>query len=212
MMKKKLYYWRKKFQRTSFHFFLIAIFFTLLLSGCSEFSTIQETIRVDNLYGEEVAGANITCQGINRYTDPSEALGLPNAGAFVPSSRNYYGFVSLGIDGSIVLRMSLPVADGSGNDIRVYQSVSNEPLEVWVSPSMTEEFVSLGIKNCGRRGGGFDQYCEFDIQDSGYKSIRYVFIKDKQRTQIPDIYCYESAGADIDAVQGLYTNLADTSN
>ncbi|MFB0519320.1 MAG: hypothetical protein ACETWC_08570 [Acidobacteriota bacterium] len=211
-MKNNIYYWRKKFQKTYFHFFIIAIILTLLLSGCSEFSTNKEAIRVDNLYGQEVAGANITCQGINRYTDPSEALGPPNAGVFVPGSRNYYGFVSLGIDGSIMLRMSLPVADGSGNDIRVYQSVSSEPLEVWVSPSMIEEFVSLGIKNCSGHGGPFNQYCEFDIKKSGYKSIRYVFIKDKQRTQIPDIYCYESAGADIDAVQGLYATLADTAN
>ncbi len=211
-MKKKLCFWRKKFQKICFHFFLIATLLTILLSGCSEFSTTKEAIRVDNLYGEEVAGANITCQGINRYTDPSEALGPPNAGVFVPGSRNYYGFVSLGIDGSIVLRMALPVADGLGADIRVYQSVSNEPLEVWVSSSMIEEFVSLGIKNCGKRGGAFNQYCEFDIKDSGYKSIRYVFIKDKQRSQVPDIYCHESAGADIDAVQGLYTTMADTSN
>ena len=210
-MKKNLYYWRKKFQKTSFHFFLIAILLIIFLSGCTKFSTNKEAIRVDNLYGQEVAGANITCQGINRYTDPSEALGPPNAGEFVRGSRNYYGFVSLGIDGSIMLRMSLPVADGSGNDIRVYQSVSYEALEVWVSPSMIEEFVSLGSKNCGKPGGGFDQYCEFDIKESGYKAIRYVFVKDKQRTQVPDIYCYESAGADIDAVQGLYTSLADTS-
>lgn len=211
-MDKKFCRLRKRFQKTCFHFFLIAIFLSILLSGCSEFSTNKEAIRIDNLYGEEVAGANITCHGINRYTDPSEALGSPNAGVFVPGSRNYYGFVSLGIDGSIVLRMALPVADGIGADIRVYQSVSNEPLEVWVSPSMTEEFVSLGIKNCGRPGGAFNQYCEFDIKDSGYNAIRYVFIKDKQRTQIPNIYCYESAGADIDAVQGLYTTMADTSN
>lgn len=169
-------------------------------------------MRVYNLYAEEVAGTNITCKGINRYTDPSEALGPPNAGEFPPQSLNYYGFVSLGIDGSILLRMGMPVADGPGADIRVYQSVSNEPLEVWVTPSMTDEFVSLGIKNCGKHGTHFGQYCEFDIKNSGYQVIRYVFIKDKQRTQIPDIYCYETAGADIDAVQGLYTNLADTSD
>lgn len=184
----------------------------MLLWGCSYFSSQKEVVRADHLYASEVAGANITCQGINQYTDSSEALGPPNAGEFPPQSRNYYGFVSLGIDGSILLRMAMPVADGPGMDIRVYQSVANEPLEVWVAPSMTDEFVSLGIKNCGRHGGPFDQYCEFDIKSSGYKVIRYVFIKDKQRTQIPDIYCYETAGADIDAVQGLFTKFADTSD
>jgi len=203
---------KEGFKKRYFHPFWLTILLSLFLGGCPYFSTQKEAVRVDHLYAEEVAGADITCQGINRYTDPSEALGPPNAGQFPPGSGNYYGFVSLGIDGSIMLRMAMPITDGPGVDIRVYQSVSNEPLEVWVSPSMTDEFVSLGIKNCGKRGGRFAQYCQFDIKDSGYQVIRYVFIKDKQRVQFPGIYCYETAGADIDAVQGLYTNLADTSD
>lgn len=186
------------------NYIYIFILFLLLLFYACENNNPKQIVRVNDLYAEEVIRSNITCKEVNKYTDPSESLGPPNAFALPPKSRNYYGFVSLGIDGAILLKMAMTIADGPGADIRIYQSVFNEPIEVWVSPSIRDRFVSLGIKNCGGNGTPFNQYCEFDLEKSGYKSIQYILIEDKQKTQAPNIDCYESAGADIDAVQGLY--------
>src|SRR4029079_17707960 len=60
----------------------------------------------------------------NRYVDPNEALGPPDAVNLGGRGENYLGFISLGQGGYVTVDMGTTFADGEGADVRVYQTVS----------------------------------------------------------------------------------------
>lgn len=159
-----------------------------LLAGCDNDSNPVRPWK-GSPYADRVISAEIGCEGINLYTNPEEALGPPNWG-YLPDGR-YSGFVSLGPGGRIILEMGVDVIDGPGPDIKVYQAVSNEEIAVYVAENFASPFLLIGGMPCGGS-------CNFDLNNSGYSKVRYLMVEDRTFSD-----CYETAGADIDAVEAL---------
>ena len=145
----------------------------------------------------------------NSYNDPQQALGASNAGGFGPDS--YTGFVSLGNGGHVTVELSGCISDASGNDIRVYQAFSTEPVTVYVATKVEGPYTLLPpfFKDCpsssrdrlaeNRNARG---YCDFDLGAAGVSQARYVRVEDAE------LYPFYAAGttsegADLDAVQAL---------
>lgn len=119
----------------------------------------------------------------------------------------FHGFVSLGVNGSVVLFMGSCIQDLPGADLTVYQSVSREAVEVQVSQSVDGPFVSLGMKDCVDPPPLFSGFCEFDLAGSGLNNVRIVKVIDREVFSFPDAACDNagpSPGADIDAVQVVH--------
>jgi hypothetical protein len=141
----------------------------------------------------------------NRYNDPAEVLGPPDAVNF-GGMENYQGFMSLGQGGYVTVDMGTTIGDGPGPDIRVFQTTSNEPVTVYASAAPTGPFALIGLRvSCGVRSPGLlSNHCDFDLHDGGVTAARYLKIEDGE------IYpCLSGGtvteGADIDAVQVLST-------
>jgi len=140
----------------------------------------------------------------NIYNDPQDAVGAPNAGGVGPS--DYTGFISLGFGGHVTLDLGGCVTDQAGDDIRVYQAVSNEPVSVYVSKAAEGPFTLLKpyFQDCGSRvpgTGNVQKYCDFDLASANVSEARYVRVEDAEIYPCP---CgTQSEGADLDAVQAL---------
>jgi hypothetical protein len=139
----------------------------------------------------------------NGYADPQQALGPPDA-VSLGAKDQYRGFMSLGEGGYVTVDMGVSAIDGPGADIRVFQSVSNEPVTVYAATSAQGPFVLVGLREpCGHRTAGiFSNHCDFDLHDAGLAAARYFKIEDGE------IYpCLKAGtiteGADIDAIQVL---------
>ncbi len=136
----------------------------------------------------------------NIYNDPQTALGPPDAAGFGPES--YSGFISLGFGGRVTVDLGGCLRDRPGNDIRVFQAVSGEPVSVYVSPSPDGPFTLLeGRKSCGVRVNAVQGYCDFDLADGQGVEARYVRVEDGELWPCPG--GTRSEGADLDAVQVL---------
>lgn len=125
------------------------------------------------------------------FNDPAQALGSPNASG--NNTFNYKGFVSLSRGGSVVLEMGRTIINRPGNDLRVWEYVSTEELEVFAGQSEIGPWFSLGVEWC-------EEFCDFDMGRAGLNYARFLRIKDVSSL---DGGCYETAGADIDAVYAL---------
>lgn len=144
----------------------------------------------------------------NIYNNPEEALGPANAGGRGPSG--FTGFVSLGFGGHVTVDLGGCIADQPGNDLRIWQAVSGEPLSVYVSAAPEGPFTLLPpfFQECGTRhpNGGSRGYCEFDLAGSNVPQVRYVRVEDAEIYPCP---CgTPSEGADLDAVQALSVSSA----
>jgi len=150
-----------------------------------------------------VLQSDIACGPTNAYADTSQALGQPNAFASGPGKLEIHGFLSLGINGSVTLFMGSCIQDLPGPDLRVYQTISREAVEVQVSQSVNGPFVSLGTKDCNDPPPFFHGFCEFDLSGSGLSNARIVKVIDRETLTFPGTECDSagpSPGADIDAV------------
>ena len=172
-------------------FYIFSLLFLISFSGCNGCDKDSNPVSPGegNPFAVQVISANIGCEGINLYTNPEAALWGPDWN-YLPDGR-YSGFVSLGPAGSITLKMGVDVVDGPGKDIRVYQAVSNEDVGVYVTDSLSSPFRFIGSQSCPEK-------CDFYLNGSGYSKIRYILVDDRG-----DSDCYESPGADIDAVEAL---------
>jgi hypothetical protein len=139
----------------------------------------------------------------NRYNDPAEVLGPPDAVNF-GGVDNYAGFMSLGQGGYVTVDMGATIGDGEGPDVRVFQTTSNEPVTVYASNAPDGPFALIGLRvPCGTRSPGLlSNHCDFDLHDGGVAAARYLKVEDGE------IYpCLAGGtlteGADIDAVQPL---------
>ena len=136
-------------------------------------------------------------------------MGAPDAGGSGP--RNFHGFVSLGFGGHVTLDLGGCIADRAGNDIRVYQAVSGEPLSVYVStvgdrPLHAAPALLPGVRNARCPATAPKGYCEFDLASSSVTQARYVRVEDAELYPCP---CgTPSEGADLDAVQALGVSTA----
>jgi hypothetical protein len=139
----------------------------------------------------------------NAYDDPQQAVGPPNA-VNLGGRDNFLGFMSLGQGGYVTVDMGVAAVNGPGNDIRVYQTTTGEPVTLYASASPQGPFTLLGLRvPCGTRTPGvFSNHCDFDLGATSLSSARYLKIEDGE------IYpCLAgdtvSEGADIDAVELL---------
>jgi len=141
----------------------------------------------------------------NRYNDPEEVLGPPDA---VNLGGNVFqGFMSLGQGGYVTVDMGATFTDATGPDVRVYQSVSGagEPVTLYAASSASGPFTMVGLRvPCGTRTPGlFSNHCDFDLAAGGVATARYLKVEDGE------IYpCLhggtDSEGTDIDAVELLH--------
>jgi hypothetical protein len=136
----------------------------------------------------------------NIYNDPMAALGVPDAAGSGPD--HYMGFISLGFGGYVTVDMGGCITDQAGDDIRVFQAVSNEPVSVYVSTSPDGPFTLVEArKPCGLRFDSVKHYCDFDLALAGVQQARYVKVEDGELYPCPGDTVTE--GADLDAVQAL---------
>lgn len=137
----------------------------------------------------------------NNYNDPREVIGAPNAGG--PTGGPYFGFMSLGDGGYVTVDMGGCAVDGAGDDIRVYQSVSMEPVTLYASGTADGPFVLLDYRKiCGARMPGvYSRVCTFDLGLAGLEEARYFRVEDGELFPCPG--GTDNEGADIDAVEIL---------
>ncbi len=139
-----------------------------------------------------------------RADDPREVLGPPNA-ISLGGKDQFLGFMSLGQGGYVTVDMGISAIDGPGADVRVFQTVSGEPVTLYAAGDPSGPFSLVGMRvPCGTRGGGntYSFHCDFDLHDGGLGEARYFKIEDGE------IYpCLRagtiSEGPDIDAVEIL---------
>ena len=140
----------------------------------------------------------------NGYSDPAEVTGPPDA-ANTGGPDRYRGLMSLGQGGYVVVDMGQDVQDQGGDDIRVYQTTSSEPVSVYVSEAPAGPFTLLAFQRvCNVRSGGgvFSNHCNFDLAEGQVRRARYVKVEDGEHYP-----CLAgntiTEGADIDAVESL---------
>jgi hypothetical protein len=154
-------------------------------------------------YAKSVAGFWVpaTCLDHDIYNDPEAALGPPDAGGRGPDM--YYGFVSLGNGGWVDVDMEGCAVDETGADVRVFQSVSSEPVTLLASSSPTGPWVLVEYrKPCGEGVPGvYSRACTFDLAQAGIEEARYFRVQDGELYPCPGGTVTE--GADIDAVEIL---------
>ena len=175
-----------------------------LLPACDEESVPTQNLpsgcQAQGVHAIAVLEADIACAATNAFADVSESLGAPDGRSTGDGKLELDGFVSLGVQGSITLFMGSCIQDLPGPDVRVYQTVASEAVEVLVSAAQNGPFTTLGTSPC-------DGFCEFDFNGIGPGNVRIVRIVDKARTQFAGAECDNvgpSPGADLDAVEVLH--------
>jgi len=143
------------------------------------------------------------CLAQNIYNDPEEALGPPDAGGSGPDM--FFGFVSLGNAGWVTVDMEGCTRDEPGDDVRVFQAVSGEPVTLLASSSPDGPWVVVEYrKPCGNPVPGMRpqiRQCTFDLAEAGLEETRYYRVQDGELFPCPGGTVTE--GADIDAVEIL---------
>jgi hypothetical protein len=116
----------------------------------------------------------------------------------------FHGFLSLGYKGYVTVDMEGCAVDGPGADVRVFQSVSREPVTLYAAGSPEGPFELLEArKDCGARlPGVFSRYCDFDLAAAEASAARYFRIEDGEHTPCEDATTV-TEGADIDAIEIL---------
>jgi hypothetical protein len=141
----------------------------------------------------------------NRNNDPDEVLGPPDARRTSPPGTPFVGvgFMSLGEKGHVTVDMRGCFVDGPGDDLRVYQTVSSEPVTVYVAGHPNGPWISIGDREpCGVRSGGgiFSGHCQFDLATGEVSEARFVRIEDGEHYPC-EAGDTDSEGADLDAVE-----------
>lgn len=146
---------------------------------------------------------DLGCHGIDAYTRPRKAYGPPDA-VYLGSYDQFDGFLSLGLDGWVIMTMGTEILDGPGDDLRIWQTVAMERVEIRVSDDPMGPFILLGDQRCGRSSSNFSSFCDFDLAAGGVEQARYVYILDRSLVDDPEAMCHATSGADIDAVEAIH--------
>lgn len=186
-------------------FELCAIILLLIVNpACDEETAPTQNLpggcQAQGLHALAVLDSDIACGPTNAFQDLSEVLGPPDGRSTGDGKLELDGFVSLGVEGSLTLYMGSCIQDLPGPDLRAYQTVAAEAVEMFVSADEDGPFMSLGTSPC-------DSFCDFDLAGSGLNNIRIVRVVDRARTQFAGAECDNvgpSPGADLDAVEVLH--------
>jgi hypothetical protein len=183
---------------------LLLIALTFLSSSCDEDANPTQSLptgcQAQGVHALAVLESQLTCGPTNAFKNLDEVLGPPDGRSTGDGKLELDGFVSLGVEGSVTLFMGSCIQDLTGADIRVYQTVASEAVEVLISANPDGPFTSLGTLPC-------DVSCDFDMAGSGLNNIRVVQVVDRARTQFLGAECDNvgpSPGADLDAVEVLH--------
>lgn len=126
------------------------------------------------------------------FADPSTALGAPDMDLEPPFS----GFVNLGTGGHLTVAFADNViVDEAGADIRIHGDPSSD------------EFILVEVSADGetyRSFGEVPEVADLDLSDVELSQVSFVRIVDDGSTEQTG----ESAGAEIDAVEGLHVVVA----
>jgi hypothetical protein len=175
------------------------------VSSVSTFTTVPvECPSVRGAYAKSVVEWFLPACSLahNAYNDPQEVLGPPDAGRTFAGGP-FFGFMSLGEKGHVTVDMGGCFVDGPGDDLRIYQSVSTEPVTVFVSGLPDGPFIKIGDReSCGVRTGGgiFSGHCQFDLATGEVTEARFVRVEDGEHYPCEQGQT-DSEGADIDAVE-----------
>jgi hypothetical protein len=164
-----------------------------------------ECQSVAGAFGKVVIEVSIPACSLaqNSYNDADDVLGPPDATRISNMPFVGRGFLSLGNRGHVTVDMRGCFVDGPGDDLRVYQTVSTEPVTVYVAGQPDGPFISIGDREpCGAPSGGgiFSRNCQFDLATGEVTEARYVRIEDGEHYPCEAAET-DSEGADIDAVQ-----------
>ena len=179
---------------------------TTLYSNMIHFYVADNCNKYHNgKWATELIENRVACGQYNLYQDAFNALGSPDAKHIGP--RSYTGFVSLGIDGWIVVGMGECIKDGPGYDLAVYQTSASEGVGIEVAPTIEGPWHFLNWVPCNIPSQYFSNVCFFDLGSAGVAWARYVRIIDYERGSMPQYaFCeldYLHPGADIDAAEVL---------
>ncbi|MBF0170402.1 MAG: hypothetical protein HQK87_04830 [Nitrospinae bacterium] len=128
--------------------------------------------------------------------DPEEAMGPPSAHGFMSQEQPGSGYISIDYSGKLGIEMGKTVFDGPGDDLRVWEYVSSEWLEVYAGPSENGPWYSMGKALC-------PEFCDFDLGVTGLRYARWFRIVSLVNPFDPGRKCYQTAGPDIDAIKAL---------
>lgn len=124
---------------------------------------------------------------------PHRALGQPYENYF-------YNFVSLGFGGELTLRMSAPIANLPGNDLKVFESTSGfYKIPCSWYPEQAEVFASEDGENFFSLGSGCLNE-KFDLETAGLRTASYIRIVD---VSDPADFRGNADGYDVDAVKAI---------
>jgi hypothetical protein len=177
-------------------------------SPTGTFTTVAvECQSVAGAFGKVVVEVSIPSCSLqhNSYNDPEEVLGPPDVTRISSNPFVGTGFLSLGERGHVTIDMRGCFVDGPGDDLRVYQAVSSEPVTVYVAGRPEGPFIPIGDREpCGVRSGGgiFSNHCQFDLATGEVTEARYIRIEDGEHYPC-ELGETDSEGADIDAVEML---------
>ena len=132
-------------------------------------------------------------------TNPNAALGTPNAGGYVDNQHPGGGYISIDFGGELIVEMGRPILNGPGDDVRIFEFVSFENMEVFAGNSEIGPWHSLGSQFCG-------ESCDFDLSAGRVPYAKYIKINDLSS---PFGRCHETSGVDIDAVITLHGVYSD---
>lgn len=139
----------------------------------------------------------------NRYNDVQTVVGPPDSAGSVANGLT--GIVSLGNQGWVDVDMERCAVDGPGNDVRVFQRVSSEPVTLYAAGTPDGPWLKIGDRvTCGElflpdlRSG----YCEFDLAAFEITEARYFRIEDGEHHPCESATT-DSEGAEIDAIEIL---------
>lgn len=139
----------------------------------------------------------------NRYNDVQQVLGPPDSQG--NTTNGLTGIVSLGNQGRVDVDMERCAVDGPGNDVRVFQRASNEPVTLYAAGSPDGPWLKIGDRlPCGDLflSGLRSGYCEFDLAAFEIAEARYFRIEDGEHYPC-ELATTDSEGADIDAIEIL---------
>ena len=129
--------------------------------------------------------------GRHAYNDPREALGAPDA-VKLGGKDDYRGFMSLGQGGYVVVDMGERFLDRPGDDVRVYQTTTGEPITRHASDAARLPLHSTaagGVTAASPLAAACPRATATStLREAGLAGVRYLKIEDGE------IYPCRSAG------------------
>ncbi len=191
LLEGRRYYWRVRMNLNGNQHAWSPIYFFDVVNLCH----IRGPLYATNVINWDVQRVCDVLVNVN----PNQALGTQNASGHIDGVATGRGYLSLDFGGELVVEMGRPVLNGGGPDLRVFEYISTEVIEVFAGLSEVGPWFSMGSRFCG-------DYCDFDLGAAGLPYAKFIKIVDLNS---PFARCHETSGADIDAIVALHGIISD---